>query len=212
VRQVAVDHLAWEQARAVGRLNNQTSPWLQRRIQQGRQPDQFVAREMLEDIHGQNCLELALSLGQEVKHIARLCSHAVGLGKGNLLGGDIDTQGVRESTPSQIGQQPARAAANVQHRRRAIEPRQQRQECVVPPTIRRPPGRLPLERRHVAVVQRTTEIRRRCAFRVPRSASSTRCSAFASVPAVRVHGAIKPTLALQRTRPNAERETRNAER
>src|SRR5205823_10243287 len=136
VGQVAVDDLPRKEAGAVGGLDHQSSAGPQCVKDPGSQDDQLVAREMLQDVHRDYRLELVAPLAKEVEDIGAFSRNAAPRGQRDLLRGDVDAHGVRESALPEIREQPARAATDLENGRRAVEVFQKRQVFVVPPDSR----------------------------------------------------------------------------
>ena len=86
-----------------------------------RQAQQLVAREVFQNVDGDDRRVCARALFEQVECVARLDLRAAPSGKLDLLFGDVDASGVRESTPFEIRQQTAVAAAQLENGRVAID-------------------------------------------------------------------------------------------
>ena len=128
--------------------------------QQRRQPYQLVTRKVLKDVDGDDGREPLRVALEAVKGITTFRLNAALPRPRGLFSRDVDASGVRESTPLEVRQQPARAAPNFEHWRRSLEVIQQRQVLVVPPGKRRLPHEvgLALEGRDIPPIQRCPKI------------------------------------------------------
>ena len=119
--EIAVHHLPRKEPGAVGRLDQQAATRLQGGIHGRRQAQQLVAREVFQHVDGDDRRVCARTLFEQVERVARLDLGAAPSGKLDLLFGDVDASSVRESTPFEIRQQTAVAAAQLQDGRVAID-------------------------------------------------------------------------------------------